>query len=231
MENDSSFQFNAMDPDSDIDVFHRKRPHWFQPGAAIFVTFRTADSLPRLVLEKMSERFAHWLQTQNLDPSIASCFFGNFPDRRNAFLDSLPVATRLLLCRHYHHLFNVSLDECHGGCELKLPEIAKIVADAILFFDGSRYHLDSFVIMPNHVHVIVQFLNGYDLSVVGQSWMRYTARHINPIVGRQGMYWYPEPFDHLIRDDDHFSYYRQYIASNPESAGLKRGEYFLWDRT
>jgi REP element-mobilizing transposase RayT len=230
MEKDSTGPFFPFDSDAEIEIYHRKRPHWFQAGVATFVTFRTADSIPRQVLNVMADKFEHWLLTQKLDPAIASVVFGNFPDRRKAFLDGLPLATRLLLGREFHHLFNTAMDACHGACELKRPEIAKIVSDAILFFNSNRYDLDSFVIMPNHVHAIVQFRDGYNLSVVGQSWMRYTARQINRILNRQGMYWFPEPFDHIIRDDDHFSYYRQYIASNPKSARLKSGEYTLWDR-
>lgn len=37
---------------------------------------------------------------------------------------------------------------------LEDPANAKIVADALRHFDGERYELASFVVMPNHVHVL-----------------------------------------------------------------------------
>ena len=79
MENDSTGPFFPLDTDAEIDIYHRKRPHWFQAGVAIFVTFRTADSIPRQVLKVMADKFEHWLVTQKLDPAIASVVFGNFP--------------------------------------------------------------------------------------------------------------------------------------------------------
>ena len=50
--------FNALDREADIQVSERNLPHWFQVGAATFVTFRTADSLPGEVLLRM-ERELH----------------------------------------------------------------------------------------------------------------------------------------------------------------------------
>ncbi len=89
----------------------------------------------------------------------------------------------------------------------------------------------AFSCMPNHVHAIVQFREGYDFDTIGQSWMRFTARVINKQIGRTGVLWQPEPFDHIIRRTEQFCYLRRYIADNPKKASLRDGEYIYWKRT
>jgi type I restriction enzyme R subunit len=68
---------------------------------------------------------------------------------------SLPLQRefRRLRDRAWHR----ALDDCHGECLLRDPMNARIVADGLLHFDGKRYDLDTFIIMPNHVHLLVQF--------------------------------------------------------------------------
>jgi REP element-mobilizing transposase RayT len=131
---------------------------------------------------------------------------------------------RKLKDRLFHH----ALDECHGECLLRNQDLATIVANAMVYYNGKAYDLESFVIMPNHVHAIVQFRAEFDLTIIGQSWMRYTARAINKQRNAQGAFWAPEPFDHLIRSDEQFRYLRNYVAANPEKAGLLPGNYLYW---
>ena len=120
------------------------------------------------------------------------------------------------------------LDECHGACLLRRPELARIVADALSLHRGSKYELDCYVIMPNHVHAIVQFVGTGCLKTVSQSWLRYTARRINVACGRTGVFWQPEPFDHIIRSPEQFSYLRKYVADNPSKANLPAEDFVLW---
>ena len=105
-----------------------------------------------------------------------------------------------------------------------------MMADIIHYHDGQRYDLDRFVIMPNHVHALLQMRSGYELDVIGQSWMRYSARKINPIIGHQGAFWQGEPFDHIVRDDRQLERIRAYIEANPKKTRLKPGEYHYWSR-
>jgi REP element-mobilizing transposase RayT len=105
-----------------------------------------------------------------------------------------------------------------------------LVGDAILFYEGDKYDLDSFVVMPNHVHAIVQFLAGATLATVSQTWLRFTARSINKVTGESGAFWQSEPFDHLIRSLEQFDYLHRYTAENPQKANLRPGEYRYWER-
>jgi len=107
------------------------------------------------------------------------------------------------------------LDQGIGPCHLERPEAAKIVEKSLRHFDGDRYLLDDFVVMPNHVHVIVYPLADHELGAIAKSWKWYTARNINLLFGRTGTFWQVEPFDHIVRDQGHLERFRIYIRNNP----------------
>jgi type I restriction enzyme R subunit len=73
----------------------------------------------------------------------------------------------------YHLRFSAAidryLDEGMGSCLLRQPQHARIVSDAFHFFDGQRYELWSYVVMPNHVHVVFTVGNGERMSDILQS--------------------------------------------------------------
>ena len=222
-------EFCAFDQDVEIAVRNRNLPHWFQPGVAIFVTFRTLDSLPRDVLLRMRKEFEEWLNLQKFPSDIVRRFFDPRSDSNRAMLDLIPPKIRAEILRRYDRLFHQALDDCYGDCILRNKDIAQIVANSMLHGNAKRYDMESFVIMPNHVHAIVQFRPGFDLGIVGQSWMRYTARLIHAMNGGTGGFWQPESFDHIIRSREQFAYLQQYNALNPQKANLKRGEFLYWN--
>lgn len=112
------------------------------------------------------------------------------------------------------------LNAGYGTCYLRDPRIARLVEDALLHFDGVRYRMIAWVIMPNHVHVLIEMLEGYALSDIVHSWKSYTAKEANRILGRTGQFWFREYFDRYIRDERHFANTIQYIHNNPVNAGL-----------
>jgi putative transposase len=117
-----------------------------------------------------------------------------------------------------------------GAKHLIIPEIATIVVNSLR--DGEcrfgRYQLHSFVVMPNHVHVLVTPL------VTASKWLGplrgFTAHEANLILGRAGhAFWQGESYDHLVRSDDEFGRIRRYIENNPVRAGLvENPEGFEW---
>ena len=222
--------FGALDRNAEIEFSHRNLPHWFQVGAVIFITFRTADSLPRAVLMRMQRELEEWLSNRKLPIELAASVFDAKQPKYEQLLDTLTTADRWQFRKRADQMFHAGLDECHGRCVLKRPELANIVANAILHKTGDAYDLDCFVVMPNHVHAIVQFRDDGGKSIVGQSWMRYSARLINLLVGESGGFWQPEPFDHVIRSSEQFLYLQEYVANNPAKANLRSSEYFLWKR-
>ena len=112
------------------------------------------------------------------------------------------------------------LDKGYGSCYLREGRIAEIVQDALLRFDGERYYLHAWVVMPNHVHVLYTPEVNWELSQIAHSWKSYTASACNKALGRKGDFWQPEPFDRYIRDERHFANAVTYIENNPIKAGL-----------
>jgi putative DNA methylase len=132
-------------------------------------------------------------------------------------LRQLPEDKASLRCRAR---IEQALDAGHGEGTLRLPTIAGLVESAFLYFDEQRYRLHAWVIMPNHVHVLITPLGAVSLSSVAQSWKSFTAKKANEVLGRSGRFWAPEYFDRAIRDEAHYANAIAYFAMNPVKAGL-----------
>ena len=117
------------------------------------------------------------------------------------------------------------LDQGYGACPLRETDAAQIVANTLSHFDGDRYHLGDFVVMPNHVHVLVCLLGTIELESQCTSWKKYSATKINRLLNQRGRFWQEESFDHLVRSPEQFDYLRRYIRENPIKAGLPAGAY------
>jgi len=113
-----------------------------------------------------------------------------------------------------------AIDKGAGSCLLTLSTNAAIVRDAFAHFDGERYKLLAWVIMPNHVHVMIEQIEGHRLADVVQSWKSFTAHAINKVRGSNGSVWSPEYFDRYVRDERHYENARYYIENNPVKARL-----------
>ena len=117
------------------------------------------------------------------------------------------------------------LDACHGECVLRNPDLSAIVGQSLLHFDGTRYFVSDFAIMPNHVHLLVAFPTEAEMLDQCYRWKHFTSVQINRRLGRKGRFWEDDQFDHLVRGADEFDHYRAYIAENPTRAQLRVGEY------
>jgi REP element-mobilizing transposase RayT len=180
-------------------------------GSRYFVTFRLADSLPREVLVKYQSERAERLQRFHAAQAHA----------RKLGITPATRETPDQIERDYFRKLEHYLDKGVGECWLKRPEIADLVAGAIRFFDGERHRLDAWVIMPNHVHVVLWPMPNHTLSAIVQSWKRFTARESNKILGRTGQaFWQPEPYDHWIRNDEEHARCCRYVINNPVKARL-----------
>jgi putative DNA methylase len=117
-------------------------------------------------------------------------------------------------------IVDAALDQGHGRRDLADPIIAELVQNALLSFDGERYALLAWCVMPNHVHVLVEARSGYRLDRVVHSWKSYTGVAANRALGRAGAYWAREYFDRFMRDDEHLARTAAYIEGNAVKAGL-----------
>ena len=121
------------------------------------------------------------------------------------------------------------LDQGHGECHLREDEIAKVVADALRKFDGERYWLKAYSIMPNHVHVLFE-VGAVSMAKVVQSWKGASARAANQVLGMSGPFWQPDYWDTFMRDVEHEERTVRYIRNNPVKAGLV-SEWSQWPWT
>jgi len=207
--------FELFDPRAEYTVRQGALPHWYQPGVTYFVTYRTADSVPADLLRMWHARRDEWLRLHGID------------SRHADWKDRLQQNRELQreYDRSFTRRFMEYLDQGHGACALSDPEVAQIVAENLRHADGAHYHLGDFVIMPNHVHVLVCLLGDTEMVSLCRSWKRFTATQINRALRRRGRFWQAETFDHLVRTPEHFEYFRRYIAENPRNARLRPGTY------
>ncbi len=204
----------VFDPKQEVLIEERLRPHWSQAGAIVFVTFRTADSIPAEVLSRWEREKADWMFRR-----------GHTNGHWTDILPQLCPKERGQFNQQFNRCREDFLDTCRGKCVLRQPVLAQIVADSLLHFDGDRYRMGDFIVMPNHVHLLAAFANPEQMRSQFDSWRHFTAVAINRAIGEKGQFWQQEPFDHLVRSEEQFRYLVNYIAQNPSKAGLKRGEY------
>ena len=112
------------------------------------------------------------------------------------------------------------LNPAAGHCYLRRSELASIVETAMLHFQGERYALSAWCVMPNHVHAVVTPFSGFTLSTILHSWKSYSAHEINKGLQKKGTVWIPESFDHLVRNERAFAQFVEYTENNPVVARL-----------
>jgi len=174
-------------------------PHVKCEGASYFVTSRLADSLPQEVLLEFKRQQAEKLRKLG---------------------DITPVA-REETDREYQRQIERYLDRGAGECHLKRPDLADMVAQALLYFQEKQYLLDEWVIMPNHVHLVLWPMPNHTLSDILRSRKRHIARQANLLLGRTGeAFWQHESYDRWIRSDEEKARICRYIRNNPVIAGL-----------
>jgi len=112
------------------------------------------------------------------------------------------------------------LDRGCGSCVLREPRAAAAAQEVLFEGHPTKYLLEAFVIMPNHVHVVVTMPLGLDLAKLLQKLKGSSSREVNRATGRSGTLWQPDYFDRQIRSDDHFHKTVRYIEWNPVRARL-----------
>ena len=163
-------------------------PHLYQPDVIQFVTLRLADSLPTSKLEELTELQQVLLSGNHLFNIYA--------------LDD------------YIHRIERWLNQSHGCCMLQYDDISKVVEDALNFYDGIRYDLYDYVIMPNHLHFLIL---PYEHPVkIMSTFKSYTAKKIRRLTGYTDRVWQEDFFDRMIRSVIDFYDYVEYIKQNTE---------------
>ena|ERR1035438_5148561 len=159
-------------------------------------------------------RLPHW-DAPERPVFVTFRLYGSLPEGRVFLADGLSGG------RAFVTLDRI-LDTARTGPRLLgRSEIARVVMEAVR--DGEcrfgRYRLHSFVVMPNHVHLMVTAhapLARWLGSLKG-----FTAHAANQILGLTGRpFWQDESFDHVVRSERELERIRAYIEENPVRAGL-----------
>ncbi|MEN6624838.1 MAG: transposase [Candidatus Sumerlaeia bacterium] len=182
--------------------YQRHLPHGAPDDSPIFITWNLKGALPQLALDRIHHLREQFNKTKIRPSEIAKRIF---------------------------RISEEFLDRAQSGpLYLKDPEIALIVVDNLIAGAGKYYDFFAFVIMANHVHVL---LRPYiELEKITGGIKKSTARRINSKLNRVGQsFWQDESFDHRPRCETSFRRFLKYIEENPVNAGLcRRPEDWPW---
>lgn len=149
-------------PDESLEKKRGNLPHWTQDGVTYFVTFRLADSIPEAAMKEWSDERAEWIRFHGMEP-------------REFRSELLGEEEQKDYNRRFGRRFHELLDAGFGSCVLRKEKNWRVLVDVLEFFEGRRYELGGFVVMPNHVHLLIKPREGFELSRILQSMKSFSA--------------------------------------------------------
>ena len=127
-----------------------------------------------------------------------------------------------------HYLITTAV---HGRRPLlNHPGAAQIVLSSLEWLESTkRIILDAAVVMPDHLHFVAA-LQQDPLDRLLHSLKSYTAKKINALLNRRGVFWQPQYHDHALREDEALNEVVLYALNNPVRAGLVKDfhDYPYW---
>ncbi len=194
-----------LNPSSEILIQKNRLPHWEQDGCTYFITFRLADSLPQRLVEEWKRERQIWMNKhpKPWDSTLESEYHERFSGRREEWLDN-----------------------GHGDCKLGDQNTRKGLSTRLLSDEANIW---SYVIMPNHVHLLVSLKNAEALADWVHALKGGSSFKINRSLGRSGALWAKDYFDRLVRDGEHFRNCARYIRNNPPKAHLSVEQFELFE--
>lgn len=133
----------------------------------------------------------------------------------------LVVTPQSAAAREQRRKLEESLDRGLGECYLRDHGIADLMEQAMRFHHGQRFELLAWVVMPNHVHALIE-VGGTPLTKIIQNWKSVVAVAANQLLGRTGRFWQPDYWDHYMRSPEQALKAVRYIENNPVKAKLCR---------
>jgi len=190
------------------EFYRRNLPHYQPENGIFFITTRLAFTLPGIVLNELKEKKEMFEKAfKNVNKKDAKEFIQEFH-------------------KSYFVKFDEFLDKYNKSpmwlCKL---EVAKIIEENLHYWNGKRYLLFAYCIMPNHVHMMLKPLKTSDdvyesLTRIMFGMKSYTANECNKVLHRIGQFWHHESYDHFVRDTEELEREIDYIVKNPVKAGL-----------
>jgi leucyl-tRNA synthetase len=122
-----------------------------------------------------------------------------------------------LIIKH-QQMIDSHLDTMQGSCALK-DEVVASMLETILRSDGKHYHLDSWVILPNHFHAILQPYQGHDIQDIVQAWVSHET--VYQLLSHRGQLWADSVDFRVIQNQEEYVQTRQHILDQPAALGLE----------
>ena len=228
--------FQPFDEQAPVRIYYTSMPHWRQDGCTYFVTYRLADSIPKKVVDEWDYEKQKWIQARLKSARYVDSVSNRIPNNNSVenrtykwheLFAFLCHADKYAFLKCFNRKLNTYLDGCHGACILRNPAFAEVLLEGWKFFDGLRYELGDLVVMPNHVHVLLTPLVGFELEDILRSQKRHGAKECNRLLSLSGPLWLKHSYDHIVRDAKELLAFQGYIARNPEKAKLRHGEFIL----
>jgi len=185
-----------------LEFWRGDLPHWEVSNALHFVTINLTGSIPLSAALK--------IRKMRID------------------LERLEFSSRYALQKTIFDEMERWLDRRSSVNYLAMPAIAEILIEAFQYrIDAGIWRVPEFVVMPSHIHFLVEFLKA-GLKESLESFKERTARKATKILGWHGQrFWQREWFDHWVRSPEEEIEYTNYIRNNPVKAGLVE-DYRLW---
>jgi REP element-mobilizing transposase RayT len=177
-------------------------PHCDKPGLVQLITFRLWDSMPSSLRGEWEHLLA--INVRSNAPRSTS------DDATRAGAQSIALREQRIKLEEY-------LDRGLGECFLRDPRIASLAEAVLLHHHGQRFQMLAWVIMPNHVHALIE-VGPTPLSKIVQNWKSIVAVEANKLIGRTGRFWQPEYWDRFMRDEEQTRKAIHYIENNPVKA-------------
>ena len=188
----------------ELETWGNPLPHWLQENKLYFVTFRLSDSLSkedREILLKKKKDF----ELKNPKPWSLQTY-KEYRRIISSQMDSL-------------------LDQGYGSCVLKDPKVRDIFLNALYFYEDKNYNVKGFVVMPNHVHLLILGKDRNNIIKAIGNLKRFSTLKINELLNKKGKVWKKGSYDTLVRSEEHKIACCQYIERNPKY--LPKGSYEL----
>lgn len=119
-------------------------------------------------------------------------------------------------------------ETCGLPPQVELTAYGKIVENEIKVFKNTyeNMYIMSYVIMPNHIHMIIVIDNN-GRPQVSPTISRAIKQFKGAITKKIGKsIWQTSFYDHIIRNEEDMYYHLQYIDENPKKRLLGKDEYY-----
>ncbi len=183
-----------FDPLLPVDITVRNLPHWNQNNKLYFVTFRLADAMPAEVTQEYKARV---MEVEKKYPMPRTL-------EQQAEVDKVK-----------HNTLEKYLDAGYGSCLLKDSRLRESLVETLEHNESVDYELAAYVIMPNHVHLLLATIGDKPIQMIINAVKRVSAHHICKLANRGFPLWQREYYDRLIRNRRHYEDVMAYIVNNP----------------